>query len=551
MKKYVIAILCVVISVALYFVVADILGPGNNSNSPSPSRAGIQKPIEPEPVTDSDLKKTYGVIVIGAGMAGLEAANQLDSKGIDVVVLEARDRIGGRISTYNSSGTALDLGASWIHGLNKNSVGFENPIYKIVSKNNINFVKTNPTVTLYNSSGYQVDDDSDDLNDKYVKFAEKYDKIISDDKRKKSSIQDVINKYYRSIGPIDKTEIPKYRYTMYWNNDMNQAANTTELAFENSLENQYFNGDEDNEGIFPDGYNQLVNFLAGGLHIKHDIKHATVTKVNYTNQPIMVTTDKGTFMARHVISTLPLGVLQKNKVEFYPPFDQDKAKAIKHLKMGTMDKVYLIFNYTQDQVPFWSTSGIWINRLPDVADMDPNNETDKKWQFFFNLYNYDHKPIFLAFNTGSQARNLETQNDTKIINEVMEVLKKMYGNTKVPDHPQHYVITRWAMDPYSEGSYSFIPVNGSLDDFDKLAKPIDDKLFFAGEATNKYYYGTVHSAYISGYRAAEEILKLENKTDSPLVQREHGIKSWDVICGMGFVLKDETSTENVNCVPEK
>ena len=562
LKAFVIVILCVVVSVTLYFVLSTLeqapklaveqaTNQDKNFTCGNGFEPGIQPPIKPASVTASD-NKTHDVIVIGAGMAGLEAANQLDSKGLDVVVLEARDRIGGRINSINYSGAALDLGASWIHGLNKNSDGLENPIYKIVSKKHINFKQTDLTATLYNSTGYKIDDDSNDLYDKYEKFAEKYDKIISNDKKKELSIQKVIEKYYRSIGPMERTEISKYRYAMYSNRDMDQAANTTELAFENSLKNQYFNGDEDNEVIFPDGYNQVINCLAKGLAIKHDIKRATVTKVDYTNRPVIVTTDSGTFRANYTISTLPLGVLQKNKVEFYPPFnesDPSKADAIKHLKMGTMDKVYLIFNYTQDQVPFWSTSTTWINRIPDVAYNDLKNETDKKWQFFFNLYKYDHKPILLAFNTGSQARSLETENDAQIVSEVMGVLKKIYGNTTVPD-PQHSVITRWSNEPFSEGSYSYIPVNGSLDDFDKLAKPINDKLFFAGEATNKYYYGTVHSAYISGYRAAEEILKLENMTDSPTEQLQHGIKSWDVICNMTYVLKDITN-DSADCIREK
>jgi hypothetical protein len=211
--------------------------------------------------------------------------------------------------------------------------------------------------------------------------------------------------------------------------------------------------------------------------------------------------------------------------------------------MATMDKVYLIFNDTQN--PFWMTGSSWINRIPDVENNDTYKEPDKKWQFFFNLYNYNNQPILLAFNTGSSAIKLENEDDATIKNDVMTVLEKIYNQT-IPE--PKIIRTKWAMDPLSGGSYSVIPVNGSLDDFDRLAEPINNTIFFAGEATDKYYYGTVHGAYISGYRAAEEIMRMEGTVDSPQEQLEHGIKSWNVICKNGEVLKDETSTENVRCV---
>jgi hypothetical protein len=153
----------------------------------------------------------------------------------------------------------------------------------------------------------------------------------------------------------------------------------------------------------------------------------------------------------------------------------------------------------------------------------------------------------LAFNTGSSAVELEKKSDDEIIDEVTCVLRHLYNDQYVPE-PANFIRTKWAMDPLSGGSYSFIPINSSLDDFDELAKPVNDKLFFAGEATNKYYYATVHGAYISGYQAAEKILQLENKfVDSERQQLEHGIKSWDVICSNGQVLVEETSADTVKC----
>src|SRR5574341_455165 len=180
LKIFVTVILCasVIIVFFAFYVPAKSTGTSleydKNFTCGEKFEPGIQKIITLEEITSSDPKK-HEVIVIGAGIAGLEAANELHSEGVDVVVLEAQDRIGGRIWTDNSSGTALDLGASWIHGLNKNSYGRENPIYKIASKNNIDIMETDHTVTLYDSSGQKLDNDLDDRFAKYERFAENYD----------------------------------------------------------------------------------------------------------------------------------------------------------------------------------------------------------------------------------------------------------------------------------------------------------------------------------------------------------------------------------------
>lgn len=511
---------------------------------------GLQDPIKPADIGPD--QKTHDVIVIGAGVAGLEAAHQLDSEGMDVVVLEAQDRIGGRVHTVNHDGTALDLGGSWIAGLNI-SGGLENPIYRIAIANHISVMKDGGShEQLYDSSGRKVDVKS--LDEYYHKHDKIVGKKIDDsnyDEMHGLSIEDVMNQYPDILGDINgKGNLAKYRYVMEWTYDMDQGANTTEISFGGTylreFLGEYFNDDSDNQAIFSYGYNQIANCLAGGL----DIRRATVTKVNYEDQPVIISTDKGDFKSNYVVSTLPLYVLQQKTVEFHPDFtDSEKGKAIRNLGMNTFEKVYLIFNDTGEE-PFWVTEDNtdWSNRIVYARDDGTYDTIDKNWKFFFNLYKYTHKPILLAFNTGNSAAALEPKSDDTIKKEVTEVLRKMYRDPTIPE-PEDIVRTTWATDPIFGGSYSFVPVGGSNDDFEKLAKSIDDKLFFAGEATSKYYYGMVHGAYISGYRAAEEILKLEDKVDSPLEQLEHGIKSMDIICANGFRLIDKESAETVKCIP--
>lgn len=503
---------------------------------------GLKNPISPDDISNSE-RRNYSVVIVGAGISGLEAGHELNSRGIDVLVLEGRDRVGGRIVSYNINNTALDLGGSWIHGLNKKKIGFENPIYKIALANNIKIIQTDGSEDFYDSKGNQIDPElSEYYNEKYEKFIEKITSSMTQAEQQGLSVKDMVEKYYSSIDPIDKEGHAMTEHVLRSYHDMDQAADFGDISFATAFETQYYDGDESNEAIFIDGYSQIANCLAGGL----TIKHANVTSVDYSEQSIIIKTNSGDFQSDYVIITLPLGTLQKDAAMFNPPLNPAKTVAIENLKMGTMDKVYLVFdNKTK---PFWNTSVDWIDRVDIPKENSVYESDDKKWRFFFNLYKYTNQPILLAFNTGRSAIELEQESDEAIKNEVMSVLRTMYNDPTIQD--PKIIRTKWAMDPLSFGSYSFIPVTGTFDDFDEIAKPIDDKLFFAGEATNKYYFGTVHGAYISGYRAAQEILRLEDSPDLPQKQITHGIKSKDVICGKGFSLVNRTSIETVRCVQD-
>ena len=492
---------------------------------------GAQSAKKPTIVEESDLSKTYNVIVIGAGMAGIEAGHQLQRDGIDTLILEGRDRIGGRVYTDDMNGFTIDLGGSWIHGLNEHS-RLENPLFKITQKNDIVVTKTHQSTTLYNYTGQKINDYSYDLIDKYYRFAESYDETLTDKQRQELSAQDVMDMFYAKTN-LNENEKAIFEYTLQWDFDMEQAENTTNTSFAKTLTTQYYEDDEDNEVVFPHGYNQIVNCLADGLNIKH----ANVTAVDYGEPIIKVETNQGTFHSKYVISTLPIPVLQNKTgmgVKFTPELEQAKKYAIERLYMGTMDKVYLLYDES-----FWDSSA-WINRIA-------KNDDDKKWQFFFNMHKYTGKPILLAFNTGESAKQIEKKSDDEIIKEVVSVLKTIYPNS--PD-PVDWRITRWASDPLAGGSYSIIPIDGSVDSAIELAKPIDNKLFLSGEATSAHYYGTVHGAYISGYRAAQQVLKVENDDllDAPLEQIRHGIKKWDVVCKAGYEpIVDEIAKDNTRC----
>jgi monoamine oxidase len=131
---------------------------------------------------------------------------------------------------------------------------------------------------------------------------------------------------------------------------------------------------------------------------------------------------------------------------------------------------------------------------------------DSSISTFFNLYRLTQQPILLGYSGGKTARQLENFSDTELIEKTMQNFKKVYG-AQLPE-PESYFNTRWSSDPFSYGSYSFVPTGASGDDYETMAKPIADRLFFAGEATCSKHPATTHGAYLSGIREAERIKKV-------------------------------------------
>ena len=238
-----------------------------------------------------------------------------------------------------------------------------------------------------------------------------------------------------------------------------------------------------------DGYTPIIQ----GISQNYDVKLNTlVSKISVTRDGVKVSTNQGEFAAHGLISTLPLGVLKKGDVIFDPPLPDVKKSAIKNLGMGVLNRIVLKF----PQI-FWPKSpvGIYLS-LGDKLSMP----------CFLNYAKLYDQPILVAFTCGQQARMLEAFSDKDLIVNVMVGLENFFGKN-VPQ-PNGYLITRWGEDPFSYGSYSYIPVGASGDDYDILAESVEDRVFFAGEATNRQYLATVHGAYLSGIREADRIIEI-------------------------------------------
>jgi len=182
--------------------------------------------------------------------------------------------------------------------------------------------------------------------------------------------------------------------------------------------------------------------------------------------------------------------LKQASIKFEPPLPESKQDAIDRLAMGVLNKVYLKF-----PAVFWDK---------DVETISYVGERLGEGCDWLSFTPFTGQPVLMAFHGGEKGFALEDLSDDEIVAGAMQTLRVMFGED-IPE-PEGVLITRWGKDPFSFGAYSHIPPFASGDDYDALAEPVDDVLFFAGEATSREYPSTVHGAYLSGVRAAEEIL---------------------------------------------
>lgn len=421
------------------------------------------------------------ILVIGAGMAGLAAARALQVGGFKVVVLEGRDRIGGRIWTDHTWPNAhLDLGASWIHGIDGN------PITSLAKEFEVDTLPTDyDSMALYDSDGRRLP--PAELEEIYEQFqrifgaVEEQAEALDDD----ISIQQAVNTALAAV-TFEAGDVRRLDYALNAVIEQEYAADVAELSLLSFGQDEEFDG---GDVLFPGGYDQIINAMAEGLDVRLNQK---VRRIAYDAESVTVTTNQAEFEADRVVITLPLGVLQQGTVEFSPALPAEKREAINNLGMGLLNKVYLRF----DEV-FWPTDTDLLGYI---------SEKKGEWAEWLNIYKYTGQPILLAFNAADYGRRLEQLADNQIIVAAMDTLRRLFGPS-IPN-PTAWLITRWAADPFAGGSYSFLPVDAVGDDYDTLAKPVAERLFFAGEATHRKYPATVHGAFLSGLREAERIARL-------------------------------------------
>ncbi len=416
------------------------------------------------------------VIVVGAGMAGLTAARQLQGAGFGVVVVEGRNRVGGRIRTDRSLGAPVDLGASWIHGVSGNPLIAVAKRYgakhKSTSYDNVVVHKQDGT-KLADKQGRELQKQWQGLLAEVAKLGDRADKDMSI----AAAMDRVIAG--ETLSPLQQSFLRWRKSTL----QVTSAEDVSKLTLTGGDDDGFDGGDR----MFPGGYDQLIAGIARGLNIHLG---RTVTKVSVKSDRVRVDTVGQAYEADAVLITLPVGVLKTSSVVFDPPLPKAKRAAIARIGVGVLNKVALKFPRA-----FWPGD-------PDfLAYM---SKTPGEFPVFLNGSRTSNAPLLMGFTGGSYARSIEPKSDAQVASIAMGVLRTMFGG-KIPD-PEKVVMTRWAWNPFARGSYPHIRVGGSGKDFDTMAAPVGERVYFAGDGTIRSQFGTVHGAHMSGLREAKRMI---------------------------------------------
>lgn len=261
-----------------------------------------------------------------------------------------------------------------------------------------------------------------------------------------------------------------------------------------------------NLSIVKDGYMSL----ARGLYTyaeKLDVRFKSCASVvEYSNDHAEVFLENGEqIKADCVVVTAPLGVLKDRTIQFIPDLPKWKSDSIERLGFGVMNKICLIYEHA-----FWEEDRdlIAISQAHEGKnryDQESYKNTRGMFYCFYNVTKAVGKPCLIGVLAGAAALQVANETDEFIVESAQRSLEVVYPEVRETTLVES-IVTRWQVDRYSRGSYSYLGLEATGADYDLLARPIGETLFFAGEATSRSHPATVHGAYISGLRAANEVL---------------------------------------------
>lgn len=224
------------------------------------------------------------------------------------------------------------------------------------------------------------------------------------------------------------------------------------------------------------------------------------------NGKAVVTCEDGEVIeADKIVLTAPLGVLKQQSIQFVPPLPDWKQGAISRLGFGLLNKIVLVFDE-----PFWDVDRDMFGLLREPRsgtglDQDDYRAARGQFYLFWNCIKTSGLPVLIALMAGDSAHEAEIKSDRDLVSSCVAQLQKVFGDSKVPT-PMETIVTRWGSDRFARGTYSFVAAEAQPQDYDVLAKSTGN-LYFAGEATCGTHPATVHGAYLSGLRAASEIVE--------------------------------------------
>jgi monoamine oxidase len=423
------------------------------------------------------------VIVIGGGVAGLAAAGSLTAAGRRVLLLEARERLGGRVYTSpaRGPGVPVELGAEFVHGRPPETWAIIDAA-RLPTENviNLHHVRRNGRLTRFTDLQERIDrvlGQPPEQGDPDRSVADYLESRASTDREAVA----LAKAYVEGFHAADSTKMSLHGFA--------HAESATSAVGESQFR-------------LAVGYDAIVAWLRDQLpESSAEIRLGSVaTEVRWRRGRVEIDTrtaggEAQTVSAAQAIVTLPLGVLKASvgaagAVRFTPELS-DKQPALQRLEMGAIVRLVFWFD-----VAFWT--------VPDLSFLhDPTGLLPIWW-----TRAPVQAPVLTGWVGGPRATALAQDGPDRIIQRAIESLGNALGMdpATVRSHLRETYYHDWIEDPFSRGAYSYVAVGG-LGAQAKLAEPVAGTLFFVGEATQgDGNLGTVHGAIASGRRGAREAL---------------------------------------------
>ncbi len=442
---------------------------------------------------------TYDVIIIGAGIAGLHAAEMLSDRGYQVLILEAGNRVGGRIQTVESRDhIPIEAGAAILQ--NVDTEDSLNPLVPLLKELQLSLLPIDyRAATFFDPKG-----NKESLTKNLITLKDHYQNVLSTIKAAKSTAK-ISRKDDITLAEIlhyESNHIPKVGTKAFLTRQTISAMITQHTGLPaNHLALAYLllpSRATENEVMVSGGLQRLPEAIRQKLTANKMITlqlNTPVTEIRHGSPKKMVqiiTHQQQAYSAAQVLCTVPIGVLKQKKIQFFPALSKEKQTLINTTEIGQRNKIILEF----DEI-FWDKESQFIY---------PSSENIDEWPEYINMAYFLKKsaPI-LIYNVAGDAAKFANQTDAALIQSALFPLSRMFGK-KMPSLKASH-ITRWDSDPFFLGSTSSYNNISDLKLLHQFTIPEHNHLFFAGAHTiATAERETVEGAYRSGLRGALDII---------------------------------------------
>eukprot|EP00667_Euglena_gracilis_P001101 EG_transcript_1101 len=446
---------------------------------------------------------TPHVVVLGAGLAGVACALQLQRMGYRVTVLEARGRVGGRCFTDDCGGVPVQLGALVLLGTHGN------PLRAVLEQRRTAKHEVQGGVPVFDIDGRPPAEEQDEAMDSlWLQLVQQLTDRKAGLHSQEAAVQSAGAELQRlraglpALGAVEERLLAWHMAAL----EGRQYAQLEQLSL-SAWELPLGAGQKDLFGpqyLLPGGFQALATDLAATLD---DLRlNTAVASVQYgRGDPggpprVAIRTAEGAVMeADAAVCTLPLGVLKSGLVDFQPPLPETFTAALGRLGCGHHNLLALIFREA------W-----WMPDVTcDVFGYMSDEGRGSLYQFY-NLYPATGTPVLVAALSGKSAaaaEQLRGEAEERLVARAVDVLRKIFDDPDTPrvQPPVGHCLTRWGRDPYAGGAAPFVAVGATPGDMDTLSGPVGGVLFFAGDGTESRCPGTMTGAYLSGLRAAGQV----------------------------------------------